>query len=639
MCGDGDSKWPLHLARALSLLPACLALGASFFPNERMWGINHLAFYPKPILFFAFAVIAVSYLPVTGRFVIRLSGRACNFTGGRKAAAAVMLAAAAFLLFWAFDSSTLILGDGRYIANNIENALTTDFRTFLGYFTQVDRFYPGTEALYLSVSRIFSSAFGAGSLAGVKILSGVFGVLFVLLFVPEIVRYGPSPQQESAVIAIILLLSGSVQFFFGYVEMYAPLLFFTFLYFFLARRVITEGATVWGAAVCVVVAVTMHVLGLVLVPSLCFLFIWIALRRRLSARLLIAYLIIPLATITAPIVASHIDASERFILPLAGGGGAYSILSGAHLIDIANELLLLFPGIIVLGILAIVMTARSILRSEHGFIQQLRGDVPGTFLSEFLFCVMLFVPAILTLVAVTPELGMARDWDLFAVSLVGLHAPVLVMLKHLRTDALAQKTLRSVLTPVLATTLVLTAAWVGINAHPARSIARFESILAYDGTNAGYAYENLASHYHETGDVDAEINALEHAYDASHNPRYLFPLGLRYYFIDKKDQAVQTLQKLLEITPQDEHARQSLIQMLYFSRRYGDVIEACMRGAGLSTDNPFYPFFTGKAFVKQGRMEEAVAAFGECLKLNPSPAMVEEINEFLKTVELNQPEQ
>lgn len=638
MCGDGDSRWPLHLARALSLFPACLALGATFFPDERMWGINHLAFYPKPILFLALAVIAVSYLPVTGRFVIRLSGRACNFTGGKKAAAAVMLAFAAFLLFWAFDSSTLILGDGRYIANNIENALKADFRTFLGYFTQVDRFYPGTEALYLSVSRIFSSAFGAGPLAGVKILSGVFGVLFVLLFVPEIVRYGPSPQQESAVIAIIFLLSGSLQFFFGYVEMYAPLLFFTFLYFFLARRVITEGTTAWGAAVCVAVAAAMHVLGLILVPSLCFLLIWVALRRRLSARLVIAYLIISLATITAPIVASHIDAFERFVLPLTGGGDTYGILSGAHLIDIANELLLLFPGIIVLGTLAVVMTARRIFRSKHGVIQQLRSDVPGTFLSELLFCAMLFVPAILALFVITPELGMARDWDLFAVCLVGLYAPILVLLKHLKTDTVARKTLRSVLTPVLATTLVLTAAWVGINAHPARSLARFESILAYDETNAGYAYENLASHYHEAGDVDAEINALENAYDASHNPRYLLPLGLRYYFVDKKDQAVQTLQKLLEITPQDEQALQSLIQMLYFSERYEDTIEACTQGAELSTHNPFYPFFKGKAFVKQRRMEEAVAAFDECLKLNPSPAMVEEINEFLKTVELNQPE-
>jgi hypothetical protein len=356
--------------------------------------------------------------------------------------------------------------------------------------------------------------------------------------------------------------------------------------------------------------------------------------------LLVTCLIILAATISAPVIASQIDALQRFVLPLAGAGGTYSVLSGSHLIDVSNELLLLFPGLAVLGVLAIAAVIHWSRSSERGVMQYLSGDAePKAFISELMFSVMMFIPSSVVLIAITPELGMARDWDLFAVCIVGLHAPVIVVFQHLGANTILRKALRSILPPILATSLVLAIAWIGIQADPARSIARFESILTYDKTKAGYAYENLASHHHTAGDVQAEIRALEQAYDASRNPRFLFTLGLRYYFVDDKDRAVQTLQKMMTLTPGDEQARQSLVQMLYFMGRYDDMLLVCMEGASLAPQNPFYPFFMAKAYVSQGRTEEALAAFDACLKLDLSAEMAEEINEYLRTIQLRRREE
>ena len=51
----------------------------------------------------------------------------------------------------------------------------------------------------------------------------------------------------------------------------------------------------------------------------------------------------------------------------------------------------------------------------------------------------------------------------------------------------------------LVLTLVLTSGWVLVNASADASVRRYESILQYDKSNPGYAYESLARHYQERG--------------------------------------------------------------------------------------------------------------------------------------------
>jgi len=239
---------------------------------------------------------------------------------------------------------------------------------------------------------------------------------------------------------------------------------------------------------------------------------------------------------------------------------------------------------------------------------------------------------VLFLLFFKPALGMARDWDLFAITAVPLWVLLYAALENGRLDAGQRRVVETVLPPILVMTAVLTSAWIGVNADPARSVARFESILAYDRTNAAYAYEALASHHHNRKNYPAEIKALEKAVEASRNPRYLFMLGLRYYHAEEKEKAITTLATCLRVKPDHAEARRALLQMLLFTGRYDEALVACEEGVRLAPKDPYYPLFMGMAYAKQNRVPEARDAFDRCLRLGPTAEVVNEIHKILQSL-------
>ncbi|MBP2681449.1 MAG: lipoprotein, partial [Candidatus Krumholzibacteriota bacterium] len=328
--------------------------------------------------------------------------------------------------------------------------------------------------------------------------------------------------------------------------------------------------------------------------------------------------------------------ARRFILPAAGQGRSYTAWSLAHLADIGNEMTLIFPGIVVLGGLAIVLAVRE-LRSRRG-----EGDVfsilagkeflSSSFFPQLVFALFLWIPSSLFLLFFKPELGMARDWDLFAITAIGPFALVFAVLGRAQASEVARRLTGIVLPPVLVMSAVLTAAWIGINADPARSVSRFESILTVDRTRAEYAYESLAAFHQRRKDVAGEIRAWEKAVEFSPNPRYLYTLGLRYYSVGEKEKAVLALERCLRMRPAHDRARRSLAQMLYFMKRDDELIAVCNEGRRVSPEEGLYPFLLGKTYLGMGRFQEALDAFDACRELNPPAQVAAEIDNLLRSV-------
>jgi tetratricopeptide (TPR) repeat protein len=84
--------------------------------------------------------------------------------------------------------------------------------------------------------------------------------------------------------------------------------------------------------------------------------------------------------------------------------------------------------------------------------------------------------------------------------------------------------------------------------------------------------------------------------------------------------------------PGYERARQSLIQLLYVSKRYDELLRVCEEGIRLDPNQGFYPFFMGKAYVEKGMVPEALAAFERCRKLGAPPAVLKEMDELEKSM-------
>ena len=609
---------------------------ASFLPGARLWGINHLAFYSWPIRVAGLAVMALSMLPQSRRAVLRGLSVVSMHLAGRRWLVAAALSIACFALFNAFASSTHLLGDGLYVENNIERAPKIESDAFTKVLKNPDPIYPATEMLYLTVTRMTANRFGVEPLAVLRVLIGVIGALLVFIVAASRPAARSGPAKEPNPLVVLAFLSGAVQIFFGYVEVYAPIVFFAPIFVLSAGRTLHRGEGLWRPAVCVFAAVGMHVLGLVLLPALGVIVLWVVCGRERTRRFIQETSVLAAVTIVVPPLVVLVGRLGRFVLPVVGRDGSYAVLSTAHLLDVANEMLLVFPGFFVLATVAIVLGWSRVgswwkVGDPGSADRPSEGQTEAAFPTLF-FSVFLALPALLFLLFFKPELGMARDWDLFAIPALGFGAPVYAILWRARSDTTTRGIVDKVLPPVLVMSAVLTSAWVGVNAHAGRSVARFESILSYDCTNAGYAYETLASHHHNNKDIAAEIEALEKAVEASRNPRYLFTLGLRYYHVGEKDRAVSALETCLQVKPDHDEARRMLGQMLFFMERYDDLLDLCDEGARRVPDDPYYPFFMGVAYSRKGRASAARDAFEKSLRLDPPPELMGEIDRILRTL-------
>jgi Flp pilus assembly protein TadD len=600
---------------------AVLIAIASFLPESRLWGVNHLAFQSSLFRAIALLGIGVSFIAPLRRTVIR---SVCVAVDGLRPppayrAASVLVPVGAFALFLAFPAATQLLGDGHMIANSIAGAVAEGM-PLSTYLKEMDWAHPGAELLNYGAASLAARVFSADPVDGIRILVAAFGALFAWTLV-RAVRPGHTPVGPGALVILLALLSGGIQLFFGYVEVYAPAAALGTLYVVGAKRSLSGGSGVWVPAACAVAAVFMHLMAVVLLPSVCFLLLvrsrngrpWLSVRHALLATMALSGFAVVAAF-------AFID-MRGILLPPLGRGDVAAAFSPARLLDVLNETLLLFPGFFVI----VLSSRRTAPGADTGTPS--RDGVESK--SNTVFALLVAVPALASLLFVDPKLGMARDWDLFVISGIGLYTlgAVLMSRPGLRHDAAAGIDARWA--PLLVMTLVLTSSWVGVNADSQRSAERYESILNYDKTNAAYAYESLAAFHRENGDLQREIRALEEALAASPNPRYLFVLGTRYYPVGETEKALSSLRRALEMRPDYDRARRHLAKMLYYGDRLDELLLVCKQGEELSPDAGFYPYFAGKAYLKRGDADSAVEAFLEARRRDLPPDLAEDADRVL----------
>ena len=164
--------WVCWLALAATF---ALFAAASFFPEKRLWGVNHLAFYPDPVRLVVLVVAGLFLVPPLASGTWRVIQWATRpyFRGVATGYNAIALTGvASFAVFAAFRASTLLLGDGHFIINNFRNAVANGMG-IAAYFDLVaseERIYPATELLNYAASWT-AGRFGASPVGGVWILN------------------------------------------------------------------------------------------------------------------------------------------------------------------------------------------------------------------------------------------------------------------------------------------------------------------------------------------------------------------------------------------------------------------------------------------------------------------------------------
>lgn len=596
--------------------------GAAMIPPARewrLWGINHLAFYATPVRLAALVLIAAAFVPSITRPVydgLRRIPDALGGGGSRSGVVILLLSIASVFLFYELRAATNLLGDGQLIVQSFQAAAKGNQKVVMRSVHAIlttEFIAPGTTLLYYWVVQVATTSFKQEVAHALVFLPCVLGGVFVYV-VLRLVRDLSARPAVRAWLLVLALFASSIQLFFGYIENYSAIFVSLALYVIAGFLALHRRVGWWVPVALLVVSIYLHVQSLVFLPSLVYVLVWRGTLKRGRALRRYALPGIALLSVAGAIAGRSVKILGKFYLPFEANADSYGVVSPGHLGDMANEIVLLLP--IVLFVIA-VWHAGKAARGEGA--SPSKGD--GEWVTrprEWRFVALILLACFLYMTLFKPEIGMARDWDLFTMTSLGLVPLVLLAVNRwLRYARPSTATVASVTVPALVMTAVLTAAWVGINASPDRTTDRYEAVLAYDQTHVGYAYENLAKFYHERGELAKAVRVMEVGAKISGNPRLYAKLAA--YYQDNGDIAsgIRILKDVLEKHPEHSKARQKLLDLLEKAHDWQTLTDVAREGVKIHPRESIFSFALGVGLVRMGRVDEALDAFRTCLTLNP----------------------
>jgi len=248
----------------------------------------------------------------------------------------------------------------------------------------------------------------------------------------------------------------------------------------------------------------------------------------------------------------------------------------------------------------------------------------------------MLLPCIAYFLLFHPEIGMARDWDLFAMATVAVVPLVLLTLNRYRhaTGASLDATARFAI-PALLLVMVLGVSWVAVNASTDRTVRRFERILTYDQTHASYAWENLAILQHDAGNLQEAIRTMQQAVAVSHNPRQIVRLAVYIEEDGRSEEAIAMLEDVLAKRPEFSKARFRLVMFLEKTNQWERMTAVAKDGMKYSPSDGIYHFFYAECLLHHGQTDEAMALFKLCQKMDLPKPVKQYIAETLAANEKN----
>jgi tetratricopeptide (TPR) repeat protein len=478
----GNFKY--RASAAIGATAILLAL-SSYAPLRLMWGLNHLQFLPPAFhvvswcfLCLSAATVWLGDLPVWSK-VVELADQ---FLFGPWLWPFASLVIALLVLFWWMRSDTHFLGDGYTLISVFGQGDATIFR-----WTE-----PGSVYLIRFIEKFQHSYTHENAIRIFQIISVVSGAVF-LLSIRSLARSFATGSVGRLMVFSAFLFSGVVALFFGYIEYYPFLWALAAALVAASTRCLVQGKSFVWPLLLFLVGVCLHLQLLIFGPALAFLLVRSVQRNQAGEKAPTALILsITLTTIAVSIAIliyswSRLSLATIF-LPLFTGRPAapdYAALSYPHLLELANLLFLVFPGVL----LPLLLLSRSI------------GPKQGDDLTYFLLCGS--VSSLLFLLLIDPSLGMPRDWDLMSLTLL---MPFLLLMRiFLRRSPNLPSGLAITFG---ALCLALLVPFLGSVLYAPAAEARMLDILRYNKGRNNTGWSVLASYYIKSGQTSRADDIL-----------------------------------------------------------------------------------------------------------------------------------
>ncbi len=587
---DSTSKFN-HLIALLCGLLLLAHFVSSFFPKSRLWGINHLAYFPLWVRFVFTLPGLLILVPWVNSRVYKLLEQILAFFqkifSKKEVIGYLFFSLISMFLFWLLRTRTNFLGDGyAYISQ-----LSLEKFHRIGY-EPLEVF---THLYLYKFLKLFFPPSAEFVYAGLSILAGGIFV-FVLLFLSRTIS---EDKFDRLFIFSLFLFSGTTELFLGYAEHYTLTYVGIFAYLYFSLRYLQGKVKILLPILLCALSISFHFSSAYLLPSLFFL---VALKKENGEMVFSLKKTLPYLLIFAFVLGFSVYYVWRInpdllqiVIPLLKGkldAPAYTLFSPAHLVDILNQHLLISSSGLVL-ILGLFMVYKRILKFKNRIT---------------IFLIIVTIAQLLYHFLLNPTLGAGRDWDLF--SALGLGYTVLGLYLFLN---LVQS--RKYSTTVLISTVFLSAApWLLLNANTGRSAERFRNLLDLDLNRSLMGRYALVDYYHQQ-------NRFEEAEKIRAEIYHLFPddslIHAASPYIAARDyaRAEKLLDQAIEINPNSMGAYHTLGVIYLIQGKTDQAIGLFQRVIRL---NPFYSparVNLGQALLSQGNLKEALAQLEKAEKL------------------------
>ena len=430
------------------------------FPESRTWGFNHLIFLPNvySVIFLVIAVVAmiIPFFKSSEKWGDTISGWFSDrfFDNRLKHLYRMIFIAIMTALFIIFAAPTHFLGDGFGVINNLAA------KTWI--------LLKWSEIGIIIALRIIRPLFGPQNeqtarlvFQTVSILSGAVTIFFLFQISQVITR----DRVKRFLLFVTSLLSGSLLLFFGYAEYYPVIWVFMIGFFYFGLKFINLGQGLTAAWIFLLIGVILHLQMAIFIPAAIYISFAAGKGRPLYERYkktIWSTIIVLLAISIVALIHKYFTdlyIEDMFLKPFVGKPiyPDYSIFGILHLLDIANEIMLVSP----LLILFLIVGLRNLISSKL--------SKPTIFLG------LVSIASLSFLFAIDPKLGMPRDWDLFSLNIF----PITMLLVFNLQD-INIKYIGRLLMPLGVTLIIFALPNLLTNLHDDRSAKYLEYLIRLD---------------------------------------------------------------------------------------------------------------------------------------------------------------
>jgi len=572
---------------------------SSFFPEQRLWGINHLAYFAAPYrLLFLLLALAI-FVPTINTKVHKIGDNISGFWEKvPKALAFTMICVVSVFLFWVLRTKTHFLGDGYRLIGYIDSGFPLTMRFIVHEWTQ-----PLAVLGHVYFHEFLNLLIRVNGELIYRISSYLAGILFVwlvFLFCRELGR----SKFERLLVFFLVMAMGSTQLFLGYVEHYAWLYVGIMAYILFGFKFLQGKTNIFVPFLIFCGSLAFHFSTLYLLPSFAFLFLCTpsAKRTQTSTTLLAA------VAVAATVILLMFRLGEgpgEALIPLFEGryeAPHHTLFSFAHILDVINEHLLLSPLGFILLITIFVFT---------------RGNGrPRDNVVTFLILVSAF--QLLYSFLMDPKLGGPRDWDMFSATALGYTVlAIYLLIKHSKAIFNFKYTALILMCTVFFSTLP----WFLLNASADRSIERFRAILELDPKRSRQGHYLLGQYFGKRGMVQEVVKEDKRQME-------LFPeldlvsSAVSYIRQGKLNRALDLLKQALEINPYCADAYDRLARVYTGKGLLTEAVEQFNKAIQLYPHEASYYQGLGIAYHKMGFLDESIQCYQKAKDLNPdNPSM------------------